>query len=215
MALWGTFLYFPSSKPTVEELQGSDDIYLLTQSKFNPHDGAYAANEDIMLDWEVNIVEKSQQPKILLSEVEENPIMALEAKVSSVKVMAVNNLLEANNTPIESVGPMFEKVPNEVASVLDGIIPVLDDNELYHWMKTRAEIGRFQSSIGSTNIMTSKYLVSDDDTVETYLSTDDSEEENDSEEEDNNDVEYDPNEANILLDEIYKKSLSGEIDLDE
>eukprot|EP00957_Ditylum_brightwellii_P117124 8933029-Ditylum_brightwellii.AAC.1 len=65
------------------------------------------------------------------------------------------------------------------------------------------------------NVTNSKYLVSDDDTVKTYLSTDDSEKENDSDEDDDNDVEYNPDEANILLDEIYKKSLSGEIDLDE
>eukprot|EP00957_Ditylum_brightwellii_P090491 6891268-Ditylum_brightwellii.AAC.1 len=75
-------------------------------------------------------------------------------------------------------------------------------------MKTRAEIGRSQSSIQSTNVTNSKYLVSDDNTVETYLSTDDSEEENDSKEDD---VGYNPNEANVLLDEIYMKSLSGEI----
>eukprot|EP00957_Ditylum_brightwellii_P097176 7400843-Ditylum_brightwellii.AAC.1 len=57
------------------------------------------------------MVEKSQRPKILLSEVEENHIMALEAKVSSVKIMAVNDLLEVHNTPIEKVEPMFERVP--------------------------------------------------------------------------------------------------------
>eukprot|EP00957_Ditylum_brightwellii_P156616 11920144-Ditylum_brightwellii.AAC.1 len=133
------------------------------------------------MDWEGNMVEKSQRPKILLYEVEENPIMALEGKVSSVEVMAVNNLLEVHT---------FEKVPNEcneVASVLDGITPVLDNDKLYHRMKTRAEIGRFQSSIGSMNITNSKYLVSDDDTVEMYPSTDDSEEENDSEEDENDD----------------------------
>eukprot|EP00957_Ditylum_brightwellii_P110164 8402859-Ditylum_brightwellii.AAC.1 len=54
-ALWGTFLYFLSSKPTVEELQISDDIYLLTPSKFNPQDDGYAVNEDSMLDWEGNM----------------------------------------------------------------------------------------------------------------------------------------------------------------
>eukprot|EP00957_Ditylum_brightwellii_P110996 8465128-Ditylum_brightwellii.AAC.1 len=109
MALWGTFLYFPSSKLTVEELQTSDDIYLLTLSKFNPHDDGYAVNKDGMIGWEGNMVEMSHQPKILLSEVEENPIMVLENKVSSVKIMAVNNLLKTHNTPIERVGPMFEK----------------------------------------------------------------------------------------------------------
>eukprot|EP00957_Ditylum_brightwellii_P176854 13471160-Ditylum_brightwellii.AAC.1 len=59
MALWGTFLYFLSSKPTVEELQASDDIYLLTSSRFNPHDDGYAMNEDSMLDWEGNMIETS------------------------------------------------------------------------------------------------------------------------------------------------------------
>eukprot|EP00957_Ditylum_brightwellii_P124337 9477053-Ditylum_brightwellii.AAC.1 len=75
--------------------------------------------------------------------------------------MAVNDLLEAHNTPIERLRPMFEKVPNEcneVASVLDGVTPIFDDNKLYHRMKTRADIGHFQSSIGSTNITNSKYL---------------------------------------------------------
>eukprot|EP00957_Ditylum_brightwellii_P044305 3361945-Ditylum_brightwellii.AAC.1 len=80
MALRGTFLYFPSSKPMVEELQASADIYLFTPSKFNPHDDGYTVNEDSMLSWEGNIVEMSHWPKILLSEVEENPIMALESK---------------------------------------------------------------------------------------------------------------------------------------
>eukprot|EP00957_Ditylum_brightwellii_P179245 13655066-Ditylum_brightwellii.AAC.1 len=72
--------------------------------------------------------------------------MALDSKVSSVEMMAVNNLLEAHNTPIERIRPLFEKVPNEyneVASVLDGVTPILDDNELHHQMKTRADIGRF------------------------------------------------------------------------
>eukprot|EP00957_Ditylum_brightwellii_P175394 13351631-Ditylum_brightwellii.AAC.1 len=76
-------------------------------------------------------------------------------------------------------------------------------------MKTHADIGRFQSSIKSTNVTNSKYLVSDDDTVKTYPSTDDSEDENDSEEDEDDDVGYNPDESNVLLDEIYMKSLSG------
>eukprot|EP00957_Ditylum_brightwellii_P054296 4113590-Ditylum_brightwellii.AAC.1 len=65
------------------------------------------------------------------------------------------------------------------------------------------------------NVTNSKYLVSDDDTVETYPSTDDSEEENDLEEDEDDNVGYNPNEANVLLDEICMESLSGEINLDE
>eukprot|EP00957_Ditylum_brightwellii_P179700 13688901-Ditylum_brightwellii.AAC.1 len=63
-------------------------------------------------------------------------------------------------------------------------------------MKTRADIGRFQSSIGSTNVTNQKYLVSDDDTVGTYPNTDDLEDEYDSEEDETDDVGYDPDESN-------------------
>eukprot|EP00957_Ditylum_brightwellii_P200183 15260187-Ditylum_brightwellii.AAC.1 len=66
-------------------------------------------------------------------------MMALESKVSSVEIMAANDLLEAQNTPIERIRPVYEKVPNEcneVASVLDGVTPILDDSDMYHRMKT-------------------------------------------------------------------------------
>eukprot|EP00957_Ditylum_brightwellii_P027764 2097903-Ditylum_brightwellii.AAC.1 len=63
-------------------------------------------------------------------------------------------------------------------------------------MKTCADIRRFQSSIGSTSVTNQKYLVSDDNTVETYPNTDDSEGENDSEEDESDDIGYDPDESN-------------------
>lgn len=56
--LWGIFSYFTSSKPTMEQLETSEEIYLLTPDRFNPHDLAYAQNEDAMLDWEGNMVQK-------------------------------------------------------------------------------------------------------------------------------------------------------------
>ena len=36
----------------------NDEVYLLTPTRFNPHDDAYAANEESMLDWEGNMIEK-------------------------------------------------------------------------------------------------------------------------------------------------------------
>jgi hypothetical protein len=65
LGLWGTFSYFPTSKPTADEIHSSDEIYLLTPSQFNPHDDAYAVNEDSMLDWEGNMVDRSQRKQIL------------------------------------------------------------------------------------------------------------------------------------------------------
>ena len=52
LSLKGVFLYFYVSKPTVEVLNECDDVYLITPMTWNPHNDAYAANEDIMIDWQ-------------------------------------------------------------------------------------------------------------------------------------------------------------------
>ena len=58
LSLWGMFSYFPTSKPTALLMKETEDIYLLTPSRWNPHDDSYATNEENMLDWEGNMVTK-------------------------------------------------------------------------------------------------------------------------------------------------------------
>ena len=41
-SLWGMFSYFITNKPTAEEMIESEDIYLITPSRMNPHCDAYA-----------------------------------------------------------------------------------------------------------------------------------------------------------------------------
>ncbi len=53
-------------------MKGTEEVYLLTPSKWNPHSDAYATNEENMLDWEGNMVEKRDRSQILLSEVHED-----------------------------------------------------------------------------------------------------------------------------------------------
>lgn len=72
MKLWGIFSYLPTSKPSVEDFESSDEIYVLTPTNFNPHSTSYAQNEDNMVDWEGNIIEKRHREPILLEEVQEN-----------------------------------------------------------------------------------------------------------------------------------------------
>jgi hypothetical protein len=61
MSLWGTFSYFPISKPMTKEMQETEEIYLLTPSRWNSHSDAYAMNEDNILDWEGNLKEKKDR----------------------------------------------------------------------------------------------------------------------------------------------------------
>lgn len=59
LQLHGIFSYFKSSKPTLEQLETIKEVYIITPHQFNPHDTAYALNEDSMLDWEGNMVAKN------------------------------------------------------------------------------------------------------------------------------------------------------------
>jgi hypothetical protein len=56
LSLWGMFSYFPTSKPTSLLMKETEDIYLLTPSRWNPHDASYATNKENMLDWEGNMI---------------------------------------------------------------------------------------------------------------------------------------------------------------
>ena len=56
--LHGIFSYFTTSKPTVDQIESIEDVYLLTPESFNPHDVAYSLNEESMLDWKGNMVDK-------------------------------------------------------------------------------------------------------------------------------------------------------------
>ena len=206
LSLWGTFSYFPTCKPTATMMQTSDEIYMLTNDQFNPHDDSYAANEESMLDWEGNMVERKHRATILLSEVEEDEIMAASVQISSMESKAIDRALETSAHDEEIVRPCYGTVPraaDEISSVLGAVSPIYDDMALYEGLSARLELGNFKAAIGSTYAPAKEYLV-DDATADTDPSTDDSNSNLDEEEDDDR-----------FLDEIYDGSIRGEIDLDE
>ena len=69
LLLWGIFSYFLMSKPTEEFLQETEEVYMLTPNRWNPHDEAFAHNEASMIDWEGDMVEPRDRQQILLLEV--------------------------------------------------------------------------------------------------------------------------------------------------
>jgi hypothetical protein len=170
LSLWGIFSYFPTSKPTEQTLNDSDEVYTLTPTKWNPHCDAYAANEENMLDWEGNIVEKKDRVQVILSDIAEDLAAAASVQVSSLESRCIDDVLQRSGVTMEEdVHPCFGHVPrdaDQVASVLAGVSPLLNDRTLYDRMKGRADIGKFQAAIGSTNATDEIYLVSDDDETE-------------------------------------------------
>jgi hypothetical protein len=86
-----------------------------------------------------------------------------------------------------------------VSSVLAGISPTLNDQTLYEKMAEQANLGKFQASIGSTNVTNNQYLFDDEaDHEEEPCTKDESSSDRDR-----------------LLNNLYEGSLRGEIDLDD
>ena len=53
LLLWGIFSYFPTSKPTHDDLLNPNEVYILSPATWNPHSNAYSTNEESMLDWDM------------------------------------------------------------------------------------------------------------------------------------------------------------------
>jgi hypothetical protein len=70
LSLWGVFSYFPTTKPTKDDLVEPDEVYLLTPTQWNPHTDAYAKNEEALMDWEGNVKpHREREVRIVLDDV--------------------------------------------------------------------------------------------------------------------------------------------------
>jgi hypothetical protein len=196
LSLWGVFSYFPTSKPTALEMTESEEIYMLTPSRWDPHQTAYAKNEENMIDWKGNMIEKSYRQQLILSEIDEDTAMASSVQIGSIEVKAIDLVMETVEEDSEKPHPCYQHVPcaaDQVSSVLASVSTLLDDQILYEWMAERASLGKFQASIGSTNVTDSEYILDEEEKEEIDPNTDDEH----------------------LLDKLYEGSLQGEIDLDD
>jgi hypothetical protein len=207
LSLWGVFSYlFPTSKSTATALNEIDDVYMLTPSRWNPHQDAFATNEESMPDWEGNLIEEKHRKRIILSDIEDDTAMAASVKIGSVETRLVDQAFERDLDDFERPKqPYLEiwRAADQVFSVLATIDPILNDETLWERLHERAELGKFQASIGSTHVANNDYLVFDDKTASTDPSTDDDDQwpEEIQEEE--------------ILDGLMEGALDGNVDLDE
>jgi hypothetical protein len=129
-----------------------------------------------MPDWEGNMVEKKDQMKIILSEVEIYSSMVASAEIRKLESKFIDDRLEELQ-PVFQVGkekrPVWQEIPcevDEVSAVLCSISPLVDPDTMCSLLSERGDVGRFKSSIGSTNIAKDKNL--QDDATETSTDED-------------------------------------------
>ena len=152
---WGIFSYFPTSKPTHDDLLNPTEVYILSPATWNPHSEAYSANEESILDWEGNTQQrKNHQHQIVFDDIEDDLNM-----VASLEITQLDTHLVENEEHYEGVTmTTIPKVADNVSSTLRSISKALVDHDLSWHMCEREQDGHFAASIGSTNTLMSQYI---------------------------------------------------------
>ena len=146
LTLHGTSSYFPTSKPTTQELEEPEDVYVLTPTTWNPHSDAYVINEESMLDWEGNMKhERDHEKRVVLEDIPSDDTMISSLALCEKEQMAVSSYFVDQDEDINAPYG-FE-----------------DEHQLYHALNMRNEHGQFAMSIGATSILDQPYLDDDDD----------------------------------------------------
>ena len=153
LSLWGVFSYFPTTKPTYDDLIDPSDVYMLTPFQWNPHSDVYARNEEAMLDWEGNVkAQKDREVQVVLDEITDDDAMVQALHISSIEGAAIDAILTETQTPETDDNPMV--TPFHKALI------------------DRAEEGDFKMNIGSSYATYKDTLLSD--TEEESVSSDES-----------------------------------------
>ena len=160
LSLWGIFSYFPTSKPTHDDLLNPTEVYILSPATWNPHSDAYSTNEESMLDWEGNMQQRKDcQHQIGFDDVEDDLKMVASLEITQLEQEAIDAHLVGNEEHYEGMTMMtILRVADNVSSTLRSISNTLVDHDFSWYICEREQDGHFAASIGSTNTLVLQYI---------------------------------------------------------
>ena len=112
-----------------------------------------------MLDWKCAMKEKRYRQQIILEDIQEDVSISTASYIGHVETQAIEEILSVNYQ--HQPEPTFAAMPeedNQIISVLLFVLPVLNDNTMYHKLEDRCNLGKFQIAIRSTTCSGQKYL---------------------------------------------------------
>ena len=98
-------------------LEECEDIYVLTPSRWDPHNTAYAHHEEHMLGWQGNIVDPRDHQTISLIDIEEDADIASATYVGSIEEHAIITLLDNPSHILNDKDLTIHVVPEEANEV--------------------------------------------------------------------------------------------------
>ena len=160
LSLWGIFSYFPTSKPTHDDLLNPSEVYILSPATWNPHSDAYSMSEESMLDWEGNMQhKKDHQHQIVLVNLEDDANMVASLSITPLEQEAIDLHLIEDAEQLDEMGISYISRPGDhVSRTLGSISNTLVDLDLSSHMCEKERDGLIAASIGSTNTLQSRYI---------------------------------------------------------
>ena len=160
LSLWGIFLYFPTSKPTHDDLLNPNEVYILSPATLNPHSDAYSTNEESMFDWEGNMQpKKDHQHQIVLDDVEDDVNIVASLLITPLEQEAIDTHLVEDDKQYDEMRISFIPRPaDNVSCTLGSISNTLVDLDLSWYKCEKERDGQIAASIGSTNTLSSRYI---------------------------------------------------------
>ena len=160
LTLWGIFSYFPTSKPTHDDLLNPNEVYILSPATWNPHSIAYSTNEESMLDWEGNMQpKKDHQHWIVLDDVEDDVNMVASLQITLLEQEVIDAHLVEDAKHYDGMRILaILRSPDNISSTLGSISNTLVDQDLSRYMCEKERDSQIAASIGSTNTLVSRYI---------------------------------------------------------
>ena len=136
LSLWGIFSYFPTSKPTHDDLLNPNEVYILSPATWNPHSNAYATNEESTLDWEGNMQpKKDHQHRIVLDNVEDDIDMVASLQITLLEQEAIDAHLVEDDEHYDGMRMLaIPRSADNVSSTIGSISNTLVDQDLSWYM---------------------------------------------------------------------------------
>ena len=135
LSLWGIFSYFPTSKPTHDDLINTTEVYILSPATWNPHSDAYSVNEESMLDWEGNMQQrKDHQHQIVFDDIEDDSNMVASLEITQLEHNSIDAHLEDNEHCEGVTMASIPKAADNVSNTLGSISNTLVDHNVCWYM---------------------------------------------------------------------------------
>ena len=142
LSLHGTLSYFPTSKPSINELEEPEDVYVLAPTIWNPHSDAYVVKEESKLDWEGNMRhEKDHEKRVVLEDIPSDDTVISSLALCDEEQIFISSIFVDQDEDTNTVQG-FE-----------------DEKQLYQALKLRNEHGQSAINIGATSIFDQIYMM--------------------------------------------------------